>query len=175
MLRTVAQRRAVRRAVQTSCQAVNMSEFRLLAERVVDLSPRGMLVACETAAQVGDRVTVSFSVPGSVPGPDDVWFNAEAVVARVVGGQRCHDDGYGAGLEFTYFEKRCRQELLSRLAGFPPPVPKRQPRRVEVCSQELQVLSSVFVSPNLIAQASLVRAVTPRPARATSIPRGAFS
>jgi hypothetical protein len=148
-----------------------MSEFRLLAERVVDLSPRGMLVACEMAAQVGDRVTVSFRVPG----PDDLWFNAEAVVARVVGGQRCDDEGYGAGLEFTYFEKRCRQELLSRLAGFPPPVPKRQPRRVEVCSQELQVLSSVFVSPNLTAQASLARAVTPRVVRPTSIPRGAFS
>jgi PilZ domain len=167
MLRTVVQRRAVRRAVQTSCQAVNMTEFRLLAERVVDLSPRGMLVACDSTARVGDEIKVSFRVPGR----DELWFHAEAVVARVVAGQRCGDDGYGAGLEFTYLEERCRRELLLRLAGYPSPVPRREMRGVTSRSRELQLSSSVFRSSSVRGRSLSVSSGVRHEAL---IPRGAF-
>lgn len=120
MSRTTAQRRAVRRAAQTRCQAVELTGFELLGENIIDLSSRGMLVACTRQTRVGDEVQVSFLAPGH----DELWFDAEAVVARVVAGQRWSDDGLGAGLEFTYFEKSCRHELLARLVGFPPPLPK---------------------------------------------------
>jgi hypothetical protein len=107
MSRTTAQRRAVRRAAPIPCQVVELAGFSLLGERVIDLSARGMLVECTRKARVGDEVQVCFRVPG--PANDELWFDAEAVVARVVAGQRWCDDGLGAGIEFTYFEKSCRR------------------------------------------------------------------
>src|SRR5690348_15508192 len=95
------QRRAMRRAVRTRCQVVGASEVRWLGDRVLDLSPRGMLVVCERSTRAGDDVLVSFRAPGR----EDLWFDAEAIVARVVAGQRANDTEYGAGLEFTYFQK----------------------------------------------------------------------
>jgi hypothetical protein len=124
MLQTAIQRRAVRRAVRTRCQVVGMQEFELFSDRVVDLSPRGMLVACDRLTRLGDDMLVSFRAPGH----EDLWFDAEAVVARIVSGQRWGDLGYCAGLDFTYFEKHARQELLARLAGYPPPIPRRRLR-----------------------------------------------
>lgn len=118
-------RRAVRRAASTSCQAVGMRGFRLLGERVVDLSPRGMLVTCDVGAELGEQVMVSFLAPGS----RGRWLDAEATVARIIQGYRPHDPGYCIGLEFDYFERSARNELLTRLAGVPPPVPRRRLRR----------------------------------------------
>jgi hypothetical protein len=92
---------------------------------VIDLSARGMLVECTRKARVGDEVQVSFRVPGqSEHTEQELWFDAEAVVARVVAGQRWSDHGLGAGIEFTYFEKSSRHELLARLVGYPLPLPK---------------------------------------------------
>jgi hypothetical protein len=105
-----------------------MAGFHLLGERVLDLSPRGMLISCQRPTRVGDQLLLSFRAPG----PEELWFDAEAVVARVVAGQRSCDVGYGAGLEFTYFEKCARHELLSRLAGFPPPMPRRRVREAQL-------------------------------------------
>jgi hypothetical protein len=124
MLHAAVQRRALRRSVYTSCQAVDTAEFCLLGEQVIDLSPRGMFIACDRRARVGDDIVVSFRAPGR----EELWLDAEAVVARIVEGQRWGDLGYGAGLEFTYFEKAARHELLARVAGFPPPIPQRRLR-----------------------------------------------
>jgi hypothetical protein len=124
MVQTNVQRRAVRRAVRTECQAVRLREFSLLGERVLDLSPMGMLVSCDRTTFPGDDVVVSFRAPGV----DSPWFEAEAEVARVVRGHRVADRGYAAALRFTYFEKSSRNELLSRLAGHPPPIPQRRLR-----------------------------------------------
>jgi hypothetical protein len=125
MSRPAVQRRAVRRAARTRCQAVELAGFSLLSEQVLDLSPRGMLVECSRTLRVGEEVQVSFRAPGqSDQADEELWFDAEAVVARVIAGQRWSDDGLGAGLEFTYFEKSCRHELVARLVGYPLPSPK---------------------------------------------------
>jgi hypothetical protein len=124
MMQTSVQRRAVRRAVRIECQAVQLREFQLFGERVLDLSPVGMLVSCNRTTQLGDDVLVSFRTPGA----DAEWLEAEAEVARVVQGYRAADRGYCAGLRFTYFEKSARHELLARLAGLPPPIPQRRLR-----------------------------------------------
>lgn len=124
MLESTFHRRAVRRAVRGRCHAVGTREFSLLGERMLDLSPRGMLVACDAPTGVGDDVVVSFRAPGS----DGLWLDAEATVARIIEGLRPGDPGYCIGLDFTYFEKCSRDELLTRLAGLPPPVPQRRVR-----------------------------------------------
>jgi len=101
-----------------------MEGFRLLGDRVLDLSTRGMLVACDAAVSLGDEVIVSFRAPNGGP-----VLDAEAEVARIVEGWRPWDPGYCIGLRFTRLDARDRGELLVRLAGLPPPVPTRPLRR----------------------------------------------
>lgn len=117
-------RRALRRAAPTRCQAVGLNGFRLLGERALDLSPRGMLVACDSGVKLGERVIVSFKAPGD----DALWMDAEAELSRIVQGYRPGDPGYCIGLDFLYFERSSRHELLVRLAGTPPPIPHRRAR-----------------------------------------------
>lgn len=134
-------RRAVRRAVRTRCHAVATRDFSLLGERVLDLSPRGMLVACDAPARVGDDVVVSFRAPGQ----DTLWLDAEAEISRVVHGMREGDPGFCLALDFTYFEKSARNELLCRLAGTPPPIPQRRGRELSRKRDLLEL--SVLVRP----------------------------
>jgi len=166
MLQTMIQRRAVRRAVRTRCQLVGVEEFRLLGERVVDLSPRGMLVACDRSTRIGADMLVSFKVPGR----DEIWLDAEAVVARIIEGQRFGDAGYCAGLDFTYFEKTARNELLARLAGCPPPVPRRRLRTARERMTGPYWAEAVLVRPIITIQD---KPVLPPPS-AKSVPRGVF-
>ncbi|MGD8859348.1 MAG: PilZ domain-containing protein [Myxococcales bacterium] len=121
---TQSPRRALRRAARIRCHAVGTEGFRLLGDRSLDLSPRGMLLACDEGVTPGEEVLISFLAPGD----DELWLDAEAEVARVVQGYREGDPGYAAGLRFTYLERRARGELLARLAGTPPPVPRRRIR-----------------------------------------------
>jgi len=134
-------RRAVRRAIRTRCHAVATRDFSLLGERVMDLSPRGMLVACDAPARVGDDVVVSFRAPGR----DTLWFDAEAQISRVVHGMREGDPGFCMALDFTYFEKSARHELLVRLAGHPPPIPQRRGRQLHRGLELMEM--SVLVRP----------------------------
>lgn len=97
-----------------------MEGFRLVGERVIDLSTRGMLVTCDGPVSVGEEVVVSFRAPNGGP-----WMDAEAEVARLIEGWRPSDPGYCAGLRFTRLDGPTRNELLVRLAGLPPPVPMR--------------------------------------------------
>ena len=134
-------RRAVRRAVRTRCTAVATRDFSLLGQRVLDLSPRGMLVACDAPARVGDPALVSFLAPGQ----DTVWMDAEAEISRVIHGMRDGDPGFCLALDFTYFEKSARNELLCRLAGTPPPIPQRRGRDLSRKTDLMEM--SVLVRP----------------------------
>lgn len=145
MVQTSVERRAVRRAVRTECQAVSLGEFRLIGERVLDVSPLGMLVACDDATQLGDDLIVSFRAPGR----DALWLEAEAEVARIVYGFRAADRGYCAALRFTYFERYARHELLSRLAGLPPPIPQRRLRTAR--ERGARTASSRVIRPSVTA------------------------
>lgn len=117
------QRRSMRRAARSQCQVVSRAEFELLGETALDVSPRGMLLACDVPVALGERVILSLSTPG----PEPFWLDAEAEVARIVYGFRHGDPGYCAGLRFTYLERSSRNELLTRLVGLPPPIPQRRP------------------------------------------------
>lgn len=133
-------RRAVRRAVITRGQAVDLNGFRLLGERMLDLSPTGLLLACDAETAPGATVMVSFRAPGQ----DAPFIDAEAEVARVVQGFRQDDPGYCAGLRFTYLERSARDELLSRLCGFPPPIPRPRPRPEAVLTGPAVVVRPVL-------------------------------
>jgi hypothetical protein len=147
----VVQRRAVRRAVRARCQVVSSQGFELIGEALLDVSPGGAMLACDVPVALGESLVMAFRAPGEEP----VWIDAEAVVARVIYGYRTGDPGYCAGLRFTYLERPARHELLSRLAGLPPPIPQRHPeQRGE--------------------RAAGVRILLPRRIR-TPLPRGAFS
>lgn len=113
-------RRIARRDRRTRCQAVSAQDFRLLGERVIDISPLGLLVAADDGADVGDEVIVSFRAPGG-----SEWLDAEAEVVRIVEGWRPGDPGYCIGLRFTSIDLETRMLLRERLQGVPPPVPQR--------------------------------------------------
>ena len=68
------ERRAVRRAARVRCHAVSDLGFELLGELALDLSPLGMMIACDAPAALGETVFVSLLTParirsGSMPKP----------------------------------------------------------------------------------------------------------
>lgn len=117
---TSRRRRVLRRAVRSECQAVTTEDFRLLGQRVLDVSPYGLLLAADDGAEAGDEVIVSFQIPGCRK-----VFDAEAQVARVIEGWRPYDPGYALGLRFTHIALEDRLFLQQRLRGTPPPIPQR--------------------------------------------------
>ncbi len=114
----IRRRRSCRRALRSRCQAVSLDGFRLLGERILDVSPYGLMVAADREAKVGEQVIVSFEAKGQ-------WFDALAEVARVIEGWRPWDPGYAVGLRFTDIGLSERLDLASKLRGLPPPVPTR--------------------------------------------------
>lgn len=116
-------RRTLRRATRGRCQAVGLDGFRLLGERILDISPMGMMVAADKEAAAGEEVMVSFQVPGT-----DDWVDVEARIARVIEGWRPYDPGYCIGLQFTSIDLATRLMIRENLKGTPPPVPTRRLR-----------------------------------------------
>jgi hypothetical protein len=123
-LRHATERRSTRRHVDLPCQAVAEEGFRFLGGQVIDLSPEGMQVSSAAQVRVGEPVLVSFRAPHS-----DDWMDAEAVVARVIRGQRGGDRGRAIGLRFTQQSSFDRVMLRERLRNLTPPTPARQLRR----------------------------------------------
>src|SRR5687768_11202116 len=101
-----ADRGSVRRAVRVGCQAVAVDGFRLLGERILDLSEEGALVTLDRDVRLGERVMVSFTAPHS-----ERWIDAEGVVARIVEGWRPGDPGSAFGLRFVELDSSARRVL----------------------------------------------------------------
>ncbi len=116
----VSRRRGLRRPFRGYCDAIAIEDGRVLGERLIDLSPRGALVAMDEAVAVGDRMLLSFQMPWLGP-----IVHVRAVVERVVEGWRRGDPGYCAGVRFLDLKARDRLELARRLAPFPRTRPAR--------------------------------------------------
>jgi hypothetical protein len=71
--------RAVRHTAKIDCQVVRLRDFRLIADRIEDISSEGLLVSPADPVLTGEEVVVTFRVPGLAD-----WVDAEAVVTRVV-------------------------------------------------------------------------------------------
>lgn len=108
-------RRAFRHAADLTCAVVRERDFRLVADRCVDLSTDGMLVRADVPVLTGEPVIVSFRVPRS-----SRWIDTEAVVARVVHDRRPGDRGRRLGLSFQGLDGAARRALFDDLRALPP-------------------------------------------------------
>jgi hypothetical protein len=117
-------RRPARRATDIPCQAVRFSDFRLVADRIVDLSPSGMRVTPAEAVLTGETLIVSFRTPRW-----GRWVDLEAIVTRVQHGRRAGDGARSLGLEFEFLDAHGRFVLEQSLAWMPPVPPRPRPGR----------------------------------------------
>jgi hypothetical protein len=117
------ERREVRRRMMLPCRVVRERDFKLIGACAVDVSPDGMLVMTIREAAIGDEVIVSFKATEL-----GIWFDAEAVVARVVRGRRPGDRGPCVGLRFRKIDAVKRFILRGHLRRTAPPLPQREAR-----------------------------------------------
>lgn len=89
------ERRPSRHTVRISCQVVRERDFCLVADRVENLSTWGMLVTPSDPVVTGEKVFVSFQLPGT-----NDWIDATATVRRVLHGRRPSEVTRKLGLEF---------------------------------------------------------------------------
>jgi hypothetical protein len=97
---------------------VRERDFRLIADRILDLSPAGVLVGPADPVMTGERLILSFCLPGS-----SYWVDGEAVVARVAHGRRPgeHSRSLGLSLEgLSPFARMMLERTLLRLPPVPP-------------------------------------------------------
>ena len=106
-----------------TCQVVRERDFRLVAERALDVSPDGMLVRTDADLEVGESMIVSFKATSL-----GIWVDTEANVARIVKGRREGDRGAGIGLSFSTLDRVKRLILRGHLRRVPPPLPRRTQR-----------------------------------------------
>lgn len=112
-----AHHRPTRHSVRLACQVVRERDFRLIADRIVNLSETGLLVSPADPALTGERLIVSFQIPHS-----GYWVDAEATVARVVHGRRPGEYSRCLALELENVEAIPKM-LLARALGRCPPAP----------------------------------------------------
>ncbi len=117
-------RKAMRHAVQISCQVVRERDFRLVADTIVDLSTSGMLVTPADPVLTGERVIASFRLPGSA-----FWIDVEGTVARVAHGRRPTEHTRALALEFDPLPGLTELVLGTALQGTPPLPPRMRPGR----------------------------------------------
>src|SRR5262245_45785782 len=110
--------RTPRRLVRARCQVVRERDFRLVADRIVDLSPSRALVMPSDPVLTGERLLVSFELP-HVP----FWIDTEAVVARVLHGRRPGEFTRGIALDFHDITGFQRFMLEQSLRYLPPALP----------------------------------------------------
>ncbi len=118
------QRRPSRHTVRISCQVVRERDFRLIADRVENLSTWGMLVTPSDPVVTGEKVFVSFQVPGS-----EEWIDATATVTRVIHGRRPNETTRKLGLEFDDLSPYDRFRLRRALKKVPVAPPGARPGR----------------------------------------------
>ena len=99
-----------------------MDRYRVLGRQVRDLSATGLLLCADEDAIENEVVLVHLFA-----GDRDIV--AEAHVARVIAGARRSDRGLALGLRFSRVSARALGELMRRLRGTPPPIPRRRLRR----------------------------------------------
>jgi hypothetical protein len=129
----IIKRRPMRHTVKLNCQVVRERDFRLIADRIDNLSTWGALVTPADPVLTGERLLVSFQVPRH-----SVWIDTEATVTRVVHGRRPGEHSRSLGLEFDELRPWHRYLLKQALSAAPPAPPGPRPgRRQRMSAREL--------------------------------------
>jgi len=116
--------RSPRHTVRMACQVVREEDFRLVADRIVDLSGTGMLVSPADPVLTGQRLLVSFCLPRST-----FWIDTEATVTRVLHGRRPGELTRALALQFDELHAFEQLMLRSALRTAPPVPPRFRPGR----------------------------------------------
>jgi hypothetical protein len=128
-------RREIRRCVRLGCRVVRRSDWRLMGDRTVDLSPQGMLLLSDEGIDHGDELLVSFQAT-ELP----IWFDTRGTVTRIVAGRRPGDRGRALGVRFDSLPSVSRLILRGHLRRLPVTMAQREPppelieRRVDYAS-----------------------------------------
>jgi hypothetical protein len=121
---TANDRKVLRRQVRVPCQVVRESDFTLIADACIDMSPHGMRVVARGPVAMHTPVLVSFRVPSA-----GVHMDVNAVVTRIARGRRRGEKGATLGLSFVDLSPVEAVTLSARLRGLPPPAPARHLRK----------------------------------------------
>jgi hypothetical protein len=108
-------RRSVRRWVRINAEIVTADDFTRIGGRLVDLSEHGARVEVDQRVVVGERLFISFEMPGV--GMVDI----EAVAAHIGFDKRSGKRTVGVG--FEHCEERAA--LSTRLSKIPPTLPSK--------------------------------------------------
>jgi hypothetical protein len=108
---------------------VRERDFCLVADRIENLSTWGMLVGPADPVVTGEKVFVSFRLPGT-----NSWIDATATVTRVVHGRRPGETSRKLGLEFEDMSQYDRFRIRRALLGRPvfPPGPRSGRREAQI-------------------------------------------
>ena len=115
--------RPIRHTAHMVCQIVRERDFKLVADRVLNLSTQGMLVAPADPVLTGEKLIVSFQLPNS-----GGWVDATAIVARVIHGRRPGEFRRALGLEFEGLDAGSQGILADLLKRLPPAPPASRPQ-----------------------------------------------
>jgi hypothetical protein len=126
-------RRPSRHTVGIPAQIVRERDFRLIADRIDNLSVTGLLVSPADWVLTGEKLIVSFQSPRW-----GIWIDAETTVSRVIHGRRVGEFTRALGLEFDYLNDWSRYVLEQNLRWVPvtPPGVGRRPRGA-VCTARI--------------------------------------
>jgi hypothetical protein len=103
---------------------VRESDFRLVADRIENLSAFGMLVTPADPVITGEKLIVSFQLPGSTK-----WVDTTATVVRVSHGRRPNETSRKLGLQFDTLTPSDRFQIRKVLEGKPLAPPGGRPGR----------------------------------------------
>jgi hypothetical protein len=117
-------RRPPRLATHIPAQVVRLSDFSLVADRIVDISDTGMLVQPAEPVLTGDELILSFRAPAW-----GRWIDAEATVIRVLHGRRPGERCRALGLSYRVLDPRARLVLEQSMRWMPPAPPRHRPGR----------------------------------------------
>ncbi len=108
------QRRPTRHLTRIPCEVVRERDFRLVADRIENLSATGFLVGPADPVLTGERLLFAFRVPLSRR-----FIDGEATVTRVVHGRRPGEYSRSLGLHFDHVDGWARSWLESNLPFLP--------------------------------------------------------
>lgn len=112
-------KRPARYTTPLDCQVVRERDFRLVADRILNLSPGGALVGPADPVLTGERLILSFCTGL----PDRRYVDAEVVVVRVLHGRRAGEHTRYLGVSFECLDESslaALHELLRRAVPVPP-------------------------------------------------------